>query len=96
MRKIGSKIRTLRLSHQLTQRQLGLAIGISCQQIQKYEAGVSDLSITRLIQICIVLNSEIEEVLGSLRSQKIDPIEVKNHSISFNISKLFRSNIDNP
>jgi len=70
MREIGGKIRDLRLSNKLTQTQLGLAIGVSYQQIHKYEVGVSDLPITRLIQICIVLNSEIEQILGPLQSKK--------------------------
>jgi transcriptional regulator with XRE-family HTH domain len=35
---------------------LGKALGVSCQQIQKYEKGYNRVSAARLYDICTVLN----------------------------------------
>lgn len=40
----------------MTQDDLGKALGISFQQIQKYEKGVNRVSASRLYEICKILN----------------------------------------
>ncbi len=42
---IGILIRSLRRKHGLTQKQLGEVLGVSYQQIQKYECGKSSINI---------------------------------------------------
>ena len=53
---IGRRAREARLSHGLTQTELGNAIGVSFQQIQKYEKGTNRISGSRLWMIGNVLN----------------------------------------
>ena len=53
---IGPKIRKRRKALSLTQADLGHAVGLSPQQIQKYEANLSSLSKDRLAQICEALS----------------------------------------
>ena len=52
---IGHRVREARLSHNLTQTNLGNAIGVSFQQIQKYEKGTNRISGSRLWMIGNVL-----------------------------------------
>ncbi|MBL8686428.1 MAG: helix-turn-helix transcriptional regulator [Alphaproteobacteria bacterium] len=42
---VGNLIRTLRRKHGITQKQLGEMLGVTYQQIQKYEAGRSGISV---------------------------------------------------
>ena len=48
---IGEFIRQIRKSSGLSQMQLAEKIGISYQQLQKYEKGINNLSLSRLKQI---------------------------------------------
>ncbi|MFO0754274.1 MAG: helix-turn-helix domain-containing protein [Thermodesulfovibrionales bacterium] len=54
-RKIEQLIREIRKAKGLSQMQLAERIGITYQQIQKYERGVSSLSVRRLQQIADAL-----------------------------------------
>ena len=45
---IGILIRTLRRQHGLTQKALGDMIGVTYQQIQKYESGKSSINVGKL------------------------------------------------
>ncbi len=55
-RHIGSLIRIVRKAAGLSQMKLAEKVGISYQQIQKYEKGVSEISVSRLSQIAHALN----------------------------------------
>ncbi len=48
---IGEKIRKARISMNISQMQLAEKVGISYQQIQKYEKGINEITVTRLYQI---------------------------------------------
>lgn len=50
-RRIGERIRLRRTELGLTQEQLASALGISYQQVQKYENGVNRISASRLAEI---------------------------------------------
>ena len=56
---IGKQIRTLRRSLNLTQTLLGNKIGITFQQIQKYEKGLNKISSSRLYNLSLKLNTPI-------------------------------------
>ena len=45
---VGQRLRTLRKASGLTQAELGAAVGVTLQQIQKYEAGKNRISATML------------------------------------------------
>jgi transcriptional regulator with XRE-family HTH domain len=57
---VGERIRTARLEAQMSQETLGTALGISFQQIQKYEKGMNRVSIGRLMQIGQAVNKPLE------------------------------------
>jgi len=53
--RIGMRIRTLRLERGLSQAELGEVLGVSFQQIQKYEKGVNRVSAGRLHRVAEAL-----------------------------------------
>src|ERR1700731_1301321 len=53
---VGRRLRARRLQLSLSQRALGDALGISYQQVQKYENGVSQIGAGRLQQLAEILN----------------------------------------
>ena len=58
-KKIGKKIKRIRKALGLSQIALAERIGISFQQIQKYEKGASKISVLRLQQISEALDTNI-------------------------------------
>ena len=56
---IGAIIRLTRKTAGLSQMELAERVGISYQQIQKYEKGISEISIARLSQIADALNTRL-------------------------------------
>jgi len=51
-KEIGEQIRNLRKEAGVSQMELAERIGVSFQQIQKYEKGATKISVFRLLQIC--------------------------------------------
>jgi transcriptional regulator with XRE-family HTH domain len=58
-KEIGQKIRQMRKHWGLSQMELAERMGISFQQIQKYEKGATSISVSRLQQISDALGIEI-------------------------------------
>ena len=57
---IGSRIRARRLAVGMSQAMLGDAIGVTFQQLQKYEKGTNRVGASRLLEIAQVLGVRIE------------------------------------
>ncbi|MBD9375496.1 helix-turn-helix transcriptional regulator [Rhizobium sp. ARZ01] len=55
-REVGNRIRVRRLQLRMSQTALGAGIGVSFQQIQKYESGVNRVSSSVLYEIADVLD----------------------------------------
>jgi transcriptional regulator with XRE-family HTH domain len=53
---VGRRIRLQRLSAGMSQTELGNRLGITFQQVQKYEKGVNRVGAGRLTQIAAILN----------------------------------------
>lgn len=56
---LGRRIRAQRLSHGLSQEELAEGLGITFQQLQKYEKGSNRISATRLHEISVILQVPI-------------------------------------
>jgi transcriptional regulator with XRE-family HTH domain len=52
----GSKLRFERISRGLTQKELGKMLGVSLQQVQKYESGKSGVDIDKLSKVCKIFD----------------------------------------
>jgi transcriptional regulator with XRE-family HTH domain len=57
---LGSQMRLRRNALQMTQQQLGNALGLTFQQVQKYEEGINRVGASRLQQIASILQVPIE------------------------------------
>jgi transcriptional regulator with XRE-family HTH domain len=73
---IGQLIREIRKSRHMTQMKLADLVGVSYQQIQKYEKGASSISVDRLKQISKALDVTIftffpAEKKGALKESKL-------------------------
>ncbi|WP_234686086.1 helix-turn-helix domain-containing protein [Bradyrhizobium monzae] len=53
---IGANLRFYRLMREMTQEQLGLAVGLSFQQIQKYEKALNRVAVSTLLDISKALD----------------------------------------
>lgn len=60
---IGAEIVRLRHSHKITQQNLADLVGLSVQQIQKYEYGETNISVIRLLKIAGVFDVCIYNLL---------------------------------
>jgi transcriptional regulator with XRE-family HTH domain len=60
---IGTLIREMRKAAGMSQMRLADKIGVSYQQVQKYEKGASKLSVPRLMQIAEVFNVPVTAFL---------------------------------
>ena len=61
-RYIGARMREQRLALNVSQAELGEELGVSFQQIQKYESGVNRVSAARLFEICKALNVSLSSM----------------------------------
>ena len=59
-RHIGNRVRTRRITIGMSQEKLGDALGLTFQQVQKYEKGTNRIGASRLLQIAHVLDVSIE------------------------------------
>lgn len=61
---IGERILARRNQIEMSQEDLGSALGVSFQQIQKYEKGVNRLSSGRLVQLADALQCSVVDLIG--------------------------------
>ena len=53
---IGQQLKMLRISKKISQKHLAGLMGITYQQVQKYENGLNRISVSRLWQYCRIFN----------------------------------------
>ena len=63
---VGQMIRHLRAVHMITQEQLAERLGVTFQQIQKYEKGTNRVSASRIHGICEVFNVTPNDLFAGL------------------------------
>lgn len=57
---VGSRVKSRRVILGLSQEELANSIGLTFQQVQKYERGTNRISVSRLVDICRALKSPME------------------------------------
>lgn len=65
---VGNRVRELRIRAGLSQQALAEKIGLSFQQIQKYEKGANRMGASRLIQIANILEVPVESLFEGLET----------------------------
>jgi transcriptional regulator with XRE-family HTH domain len=76
---VGRRVRVERIARGLSQTELGNRIGVTFQQVQKYESGANRISIGRLTRIGRLFGVDVTYLLGAdkhkTRAAAIDPRE---------------------
>lgn len=62
---IGARIRSLRDQRRTTQSALAERLGLSLQQVQKYESGETRLPASRVVQIADALGASVAEIMAA-------------------------------
>ena len=62
---IGQRLRAFRLAAELSQSDIGKALGVTFQQIQKYENGKNRLSGSRMLVVLKTLKISADQLLGT-------------------------------
>jgi transcriptional regulator with XRE-family HTH domain len=62
---IGARLRAYRRGKGMSQAELGAVLGVTFQQVQKYENGRNRLSGSRLVQVCGALDCTPAKLLGT-------------------------------
>ena len=65
---VGARIRTRRRATGLSQTQLAEALGITFQQVQKYERGANRVSASMLVKIAAKLETTVAALVGEDQS----------------------------
>ncbi len=63
---LGARIRVRRKSMGLSQDDLAVQVGLTFQQIQKYERGANRVSFSRLVEIARTLKCRVQDLIGDL------------------------------
>lgn len=61
---VGAKVKARRLMMGLSQEELAHSIGLTFQQVQKYERGTNRISVSRLMEISKALKTPVDYFLG--------------------------------
>jgi transcriptional regulator with XRE-family HTH domain len=85
---IGSLIREMRKAAGMSQMRLAEQIGVSYQQVQKYEKGASKLSVPRLMQISDVFGVPVTTFLDESKRSRIAEISTSYSSLNDSEVKL--------
>lgn len=67
---VGRRIKILRKQNHITQKDLAERLGITFQQIQKYEKGLNRLPASRMLSICMALNITPNDLFRDLLSKE--------------------------
>lgn len=77
---VGGRVRMRRILAGMSQEKLGEEIGLTFQQIQKYEKGSNRISASRLYQISRILNVPVQFFFEDVPDPDRDPGEGQEHA----------------
>jgi transcriptional regulator with XRE-family HTH domain len=61
---LGQRVRALRLQLGMSQDALAKELGVSFQQVQKYEKGVNRVTVSRMLEMCEHLQCSPNDIIG--------------------------------
>lgn len=73
-KEIGRRLKLMRLERGLSQMQLAGMLGLTFQQVQKYEKGTNRIAAGRLMEIARRLETTPHELMGWLDKKVITPL----------------------
>ena len=73
---LGQRIRARRLEQHISQSELSDKLGVSFQQVQKYEKGVNRVGSARLMEIAAALDTDMAYFIGDLDGKPRGPTAI--------------------
>lgn len=70
-KRLGAAIRARRNSVGMTQAQVGKAIGVTFQQVQKLERGVNRLSVEAIVKLAKAIKTTPKQLIADASSKKV-------------------------
>jgi transcriptional regulator with XRE-family HTH domain len=92
---VGERIYSLRLAQGLSRQQLSKIIGVTHQQLQKYEKGRNRIYASRLLIIAKALSKNISYFVEGLESDDNKPVVTQHQRMCIEVSRNFMR-IENP
>lgn len=86
---IGGKIYSLRLAKGLSRQQLSKVIGVTHQQLQKYEKGANRISVGRLFLIAKALSKDVSYFYEGLETDIHEPVMTQHQRMCIEVSRNF-------
>lgn len=89
--KVGKQIRTLRLMRGLSQAEVAEKLGISFQQLQKYETGFNRISASRLFELAEVLDysmSRFFETVDTRAEAEISEMDIETARVAALLTRI--------
>jgi transcriptional regulator with XRE-family HTH domain len=102
---IGLRLRTMRIDQGISQDTLAKQLGLTFQQVQKYEKGTNRLALSRAMNIAKALKTTVNELIGidgaeitdtkfDYQAYRLAQSFKRLSSLSLEMSQQFRSAID--
>jgi transcriptional regulator with XRE-family HTH domain len=87
---LGKKIRLRRVEQKISQAELGEKLGVSFQQVQKYEKGVNRVGAARLQQIATTLDVPVTFFYsGDTKSREVESLLFLDSSFSLRLLRAY-------
>jgi transcriptional regulator with XRE-family HTH domain len=86
---VGRNVRVWRMAKGLSQAQLANRLGVTFQQVQKYEIGANRIGIGRLVRIAAILGVPISALLEGTNTAEPSLLALVADSRSFRLAQAF-------
>ena len=87
---IGNRIYSLRIENGFARQQLAKAIGVTHQQLQKYEKGSNRISVGRLVLIAKALNKNVAYFYENLEQDNKEELKTHHQRLCLEVARNFR------
>jgi transcriptional regulator with XRE-family HTH domain len=77
---VGQRLRLLRQRRRISQKDLAERIGITFQQVQKYEKGLNRLPASRMLAICFVLDITPNDLFKDFLTKELSSADTIEYS----------------
>ena len=89
-KRVGARIRERRLEAGMSQEKLADALGLTFQQVQKYEKGTNRVSVSRLIAIASALGISVDCFFDGKGRSEPDRVDVLSDKSAIDLVRAFK------
>ncbi|NEI71016.1 helix-turn-helix domain-containing protein [Rhizobium lusitanum] len=86
---VGANVRRIRVAMGLSQEKLAEQLGVTFQQVQKYEKGTNRISASRLVLIAGALRVDINDLFAGANVENASPIAPRLSRDALRIAEVF-------